>query len=49
MRELVFFLEEESAKVLLQALLSRLVPEGSGIHTRFVVCVFRAMPISVPN
>lgn len=37
MKELVFFLEEESAKVLLQALLSRLLPEGGGIHTRFVV------------
>ncbi len=36
MKELVFLLEEQSAKVLLQVLLSRL-PEGAGILTRYVV------------
>ena len=37
MKELVCFLEEESAKVLLQVLLARLLPEGSAVQTRFVV------------
>ena len=37
MKELVFFLEEESAKALLEGLLPRLVPPESPIHPRFVV------------
>jgi hypothetical protein len=37
MNELVFFLEEESAKALLQILLPRLLPAGRAIQTRFVV------------
>lgn len=37
MTEVVFLLEEESAKVLLQVLLSRLIPEGSDIQSRFIV------------
>jgi hypothetical protein len=37
MKELVFFLEEESAKALLQVLLPRLLPGDSDIQTRFVV------------
>jgi hypothetical protein len=37
MTELVFFLEEESAKALLAGLLPRLIPTGSPIETRFIV------------
>ena len=37
MRELVFFLEEESARALLEHLFPNLTPEGSDIHPRFVV------------
>jgi hypothetical protein len=37
MTELVFFLEEESAKALLAGLLPRLIPLGSPIETRFIV------------
>jgi hypothetical protein len=37
MRELVFFLEEESAKVLLEHLFPLLIPEGSRIQARFIV------------
>ena len=37
MTELVFFLEEESAKALLTGLLPRLIPAGSPIETRFIV------------
>jgi hypothetical protein len=35
--ELVFFLEEESAKALLAGLLPRLIPAGSSIEARFIV------------
>jgi hypothetical protein len=35
--ELVFFLEEESAKALLAGLLPRLIPAGSPIEARFIV------------
>jgi hypothetical protein len=37
MNELVFFLEEESAKVLLEQILPRLIPAGSQINPRFIV------------
>ena len=37
MTELVFFLEEESAKALLVSLYHRLVPAGSPIEARFIV------------
>jgi hypothetical protein len=37
MRELVFFLEEESAKALLEHLFPNLTPDGSEIHARFIV------------
>jgi len=37
MRELVFFLEEESAKALLTGLLPRLLPTDRPIETRFIV------------
>ena len=37
MRELVFFLEEESAKALLASLYPRLVPADSPIEARFIV------------
>ena len=37
MTELVFFLEEESAKALLAGLLPRLIPAGSPIEARFIV------------
>jgi len=37
MRELVFFLEEESARVLLAGLFPRLFPEESPIRPRFIV------------
>ena len=36
MRELVFFLEEESAKALLTGLLPRLLPTDRPIETRFI-------------
>ena len=37
MSELVFFLEEESAKALLERLFPFLIPEGSQISSRFIV------------
>ena len=37
MKELVFFLEEESAKVLLEKLVPRMIPEGEAVHFRCVV------------
>jgi len=37
MRELVFFLEEESAKALLAGLIPRLIPADSPVRTRFIV------------
>ena len=37
MRELVFFLEEESAKALLETLFPLLVASKSQIHPRFIV------------
>jgi hypothetical protein len=37
MNELVFFLEEESAKALLEQIFPHLIPTGSQIHPRFVV------------
>jgi hypothetical protein len=37
MTELVFFLEEESAKALLTGLLPRLIPAANSIETRFIV------------
>jgi hypothetical protein len=37
MKELVFFLEEESAKALLVTLCPRLIPADSPIETRFIV------------
>jgi hypothetical protein len=37
MRELVFFLEEESARVLLESLFPRLIPKGHQIRPRFIV------------
>ena len=37
MRELVFFLEEESAKALLAHLVTDLIPDGSQIYSRFIV------------
>jgi hypothetical protein len=37
MKELVFFLEEESAKALLEKLVPRLVPDGAVVAARFVV------------
>ena len=37
MTELVFFLEEESAKALLAALFPRLIPAGGPIEPRFIV------------
>jgi hypothetical protein len=37
MSELVFFLEEESAKALLEQLFPLLIPEGSRVHPRFIV------------
>jgi len=37
MSEIVFFLEEESAKALLEQLFPRLIPEGSQVYSRFIV------------
>ncbi len=37
MKELVFFLEEESAKALLEKLVPRMIPEGETVHFRCVV------------
>ena len=37
MNELVFLLEEESAKALLEQIVPRLVPVELGIHSRFIV------------
>jgi len=37
MKELVFFLEEESARALLASLYPRLIPAGSPIEARFIV------------
>src|ERR1017187_7530669 len=37
MNELVFFLEEESAKVLLEQIFPHLIPFGSRVHPRFIV------------
>jgi hypothetical protein len=34
---LVFFLEEESAKALLEKIFPRLIPEGGQVHPRFIV------------
>jgi hypothetical protein len=36
-KEVVFFLEEESAKALLEHLFPLLIPQGSQIHPRFIV------------
>jgi hypothetical protein len=36
-KELVFFLEEDSARVLLESLFPRLIPEGHQIRSRFIV------------
>src|SRR5580658_1307264 len=37
MSELIFFLEEESAKALLEQLFPLLIPEGSQVRPRFIV------------
>ena len=37
MNELVFFLEEESAKALLEQIFPLLVPQGSNVYPRFIV------------
>jgi Domain of unknown function (DUF4276) len=37
MNELVFFLEEESARALLEQIFPSLIPEGSQMHPRFIV------------
>jgi len=37
MSELVFFLEEESAKALLEQIFPRLIPQGSQVYARFIV------------
>jgi hypothetical protein len=37
MNELVFFLEEESAKALLEQIFPLLIPSGSQVHPRFIV------------
>jgi hypothetical protein len=37
MNELVFFVEEESAKALLERIFPQLVPSGSQVHPRFIV------------
>lgn len=37
MKEIVFLLEEDSARALLAELLLRVIPESSGIHARFIV------------
>jgi hypothetical protein len=37
MNELVFFLEEESAKALLEQIVSALIPREHQVHPRFIV------------
>jgi hypothetical protein len=37
MKELVFFLEEESARALLEQIFPHLIPSGSQVHPRFIV------------
>ena len=37
MSEVVFFLEEESAKALLEKIFPLLIPDGSQVYPRFIV------------